>query len=143
MHRRLLTPRRSVVRPRWCGPRAAARSQRRLSARWLTPGHLAAHRDVRIVSERMVAATPAEGYAGCCEAIARLDLREELSSISAPTLAIADADDPATAPAKLQEIVARILGSRLLVVDCVAHLANAEPPGIITTPALIAHLEQL
>ena len=88
----------------------------------------------------MVAATPAEGYAGCCEAIAELDLREQLSSISAPTLAIAGADDPATPPAKLEEIVAAIPGARLLVVEQAAHLANAEQPGIIT-PALIEHLE--
>ena len=64
---------------------------------------------------------------------------DELSSISAPTLAIAGADDPATPPAKLEEIVAAIPGARLLVVEQAAHLANAEQPGIIT-PALIEHL---
>ena len=89
----------------------------------------------------MVASTPAEGYAGCCEAIAKLDLREELSAISVPTLAIAGDDDPATPPAKLEEIAARIPGARLLTVPRAAHLANAEQPGIIT-PALIEHLEQ-
>jgi len=95
---------------------------------------------VRIELEHMVAATSAEGYAGCCEAIAELDLREQLSSITAPTLAIAGADDPATPPVRLEEIAARIPDSKLLVVQRAAHLANAEQPGIIT-PALIAHLE--
>lgn len=108
--------------------------------RWFTPGYLAAHPDARIELEHMVAATPAEGYAGCCEAIAELDLREQLSSITAPTLAIAGADDPATPPVRLEEIAARIPDSKLLVVRQAAHLANAEQPGIIT-PALIAHLE--
>jgi 3-oxoadipate enol-lactonase len=89
----------------------------------------------------MVASTPAEGYAGCCEAIAALDLRGELTSITAPTLAIAGADDPATPPAKLEEIAGGVKDGRLLVVPQAAHLANAERPGIVT-PALIEHLEQ-
>ncbi|OBF28016.1 3-oxoadipate enol-lactonase [Mycobacterium sp. ACS4331] len=88
----------------------------------------------------MVAGTPAEGYAACCEAIAELDLRQDLSAITAPTLAIAGADDPATPPARLEEIVAAVPGSRLLVVEHAAHLANAEQPGVVTA-ALIEHLE--
>ncbi len=122
---------RRAARP-WPPPSSSAGSPRPTSTR--TPTYAVAH-------ERMVASTPAEGYAGCCEAIAKLDLREELSAISAPTLAIAGADDPATPPAKLEEIAARIPGARLLVVPQAAHLANAEQPGIIT-PALIEHLEQ-
>jgi 3-oxoadipate enol-lactonase len=109
--------------------------------RWFTPAYLEAHPDARSAHERMIASTPAEGYAGCCEAIAKLDLREELSAISVPTLAIAGDGDPATPPAKLEEIAARIPGARLLTVPRAAHLANAEQPGTIT-PALIEHLEQ-
>jgi 3-oxoadipate enol-lactonase len=109
--------------------------------RWFTPDYLTAHPDVRDAHEAMVAATPAEGYAGCCEAIAALDLRGDLASIAAPTLAIAGADDPATPPAKLEELAAGVPEARLLVVPRAAHLANAEQPGIIT-PVLIEHLEQ-
>lgn len=109
--------------------------------RWFTPDYLDAHPDVRAAHEDMVAATPSEGYAGCCEAIAELDLHQQLSSISAPTLAIAGAADPATPPARLAEIIAAVSNSTLLVVDHAAHLANAEQPGVIT-PALIAHLEE-
>ncbi len=105
--------------------------------RWFSPGYPGD----RAPWEAMVAATPAEGYAGCCEAIAQLDLRQELSTITAPTLAIAGADDPATPPAKLEEITDAIADAKLLVVEHAAHLANAEQPGTIT-PALIAHLEQ-
>ena len=89
----------------------------------------------------MVAATPAEGYAGCCEAIAALDLRDDLASITAPTLAIAGADDPATPPAKLEEIASCVPDARAARRSRAAHLANAEQPAIIT-PALIEHLEQ-
>ena len=109
--------------------------------RWFTPGYLAAHPHTRAAYERMIAATPAEGYASCCEAIAELDLRQQLSTITAPTLAIAGADDPATPPAMLEHLVAAIPDARLLTVAQAAHLANAEQPDVITA-ALIDHLER-
>jgi 3-oxoadipate enol-lactonase len=112
-----------------------------VAGRWFTPEYLGAHPTTRAAHEAMVAATPAEGYAGCCEAIAALDLRGDLVSISAPTLAIAGADDPATPPAKLEEIAARVPDAKLVVVPRAAHLANAERPDIIT-PILIEHLEK-
>ena len=109
--------------------------------RWFTPKYLSAHPEVRQAAEAMVTATAAQGYAACCEAIAALDLRDELASITAPTLAIAGADDPATPPPKLEEIATGVKNGKLLVVARAAHLANAEQPGIIT-PALIEHLEK-
>ncbi len=109
--------------------------------RWFTPGYLAANTEARQQFEAMVAATPAEGYAACCEAIAAMDQRSDLSSIIAPTLAIAGADDPATPPDLLRDIVDAVPNGRLLVVPDSAHLANAEQADTIT-PALIEHLEQ-
>lgn len=130
------TERAATVRAHGSASVAAAVVQR-----WFTPEYLQSHPDVRAASEAMVAATPAEGYAGCCEVIAAMDLRADLASITAPTLAIAGADDPATPPDKLNEIATGVKDGRLLVVPHSAHLANAEQPGIIT-PALIEHLEQ-
>ena len=76
------------------------------------------------------------------ELVRRTGLGEgDVASITAPTLAIAGADDPATPPAKLEEIAAGVRDAKLLVVPRAAHLANAEQPGIIT-PALIEHLEE-
>src|SRR5690606_29425343 len=77
-------------------------------ARWFTPAYLAAHPDVRAASEAMVSGTSDEGYAGCCEAIAAMDLRGDLATITAPTLAIAGADDPATPPPHLEAIAERV-----------------------------------
>lgn len=107
--------------------------------RWFTPGHLEAHPEVRQSSERMVADTPAEGYAGCCEVIAAMDLRPDLPSIAAPTLAIAGEQDPATPPPNLAEIAESVQDGRLLVVPQSAHLANAEQPDTVT-PAILDHL---
>lgn len=107
--------------------------------RWFTPGFLASNPAIRRECEQMVAQTPAEGYAACCEAIATMDLRADLPLIAAPTLAVAGADDPATPEPMLAAIAAAVPNGRLLVVPDAAHLANAEQPGVIT-PAIIDHL---
>jgi 3-oxoadipate enol-lactonase len=108
-------------------------------ARWFTapfratqPGPMAAFR-------AMLSGTPAEGYAGCCEAIAAMDLRPVLARISAPTLVIAGADDPATPPALAEEIIDGIGDGRVAVVDHAAHLASAERPDVVG-PLLLDHL---
>ena len=90
-------------------------------------------------AEAMVAGTPPEGYAGCCEAIAAMDLTEDLSLVAAPTLAIAGKDDPATPPDHLERIAKGVRHGRLLVVPDAAHLAIDEQPGTITA-AIVAHL---
>lgn len=86
--------------------------------------------------------TDVEGYAGCCLAIARMDLREELGSITAPTLVIAGEQDPATPPPHAALIASGVAGSRLLVVRGAAHLANVGAPGEVGA-ALLAHLRAI
>ncbi|HEY8582202.1 MAG TPA: 3-oxoadipate enol-lactonase [Capillimicrobium sp.] len=107
--------------------------------RWLTPGFAAEHPDERARLRAMIAATPAEGYAGCCAAIERMDLERHLHRITAPTLVVAGADDPATPPDHAQRIAAAIPGARAHVVDGAAHLANVEQPARVTA-LLAAHL---
>ncbi|MER7083967.1 alpha/beta fold hydrolase, partial [Saccharopolyspora kobensis] len=63
-----------------------------------------------------------------CEAIADMDLLDGLGRISAPTLVIAGAEDPATPPAHAEQIAAAVAGARLEVLSPAAHLANAEQP---------------
>jgi 3-oxoadipate enol-lactonase len=108
--------------------------------RWYTAPFLEANPDARARCEAVVARTPAEGYSSCCEVIATMDLRDDLPTISAPTLAIAGADDPATPPPFLEAIADSVQDGRLLVVPESAHLANAEQPQTIT-PAIIEHLK--
>lgn len=109
--------------------------------RWFTADYLSAHPDSAAYYREMIASTPAEGYAGCCEAIASMDQRSDLPSITAPTLAIAGTDDPATPPPMLDDIATSVPNGRLVVVPRAAHLASAEQPDIVT-PALIDHLTQ-
>jgi 3-oxoadipate enol-lactonase len=104
-------------------------------ARWFTPAFTGA-----AAYRRMLVATPPEGYAACCEAIATLDLRPVLGAVRAPTLVIAGEADPATPPHLGAEIAAGVPGARLAVVAGAAHLANVERAEDVTT--LIAdHLE--
>ncbi|SEF94985.1 3-oxoadipate enol-lactonase [Saccharopolyspora kobensis] len=95
--------------------------------KWFTPA-LAGREDVVAKFGGMLAAADAEGYAGCCEAIADMDLLDGLGRISAPTLVIAGAEDPATPPAHAEQIAAAVAGARLEVLSPAAHLANAEQP---------------
>jgi len=110
-------------------------------SRWYTKTFAEAHPAVVAAAAAMVATISPEGYAGCCEAIAAMDLRADLPSITAPTLAIAGADDPATPPDHLEAITAAIPLARLLVVPDAAHLAPAEQPAAVTA-AILDHLRE-
>ena len=59
--------------------------------RWFTPAFRERAPETVARTVAMLAATSDEGYAGCCEAIAAMDLRDGLRSIAAPTLVIAGA----------------------------------------------------
>ena len=110
-----------------------------LVERWFTPAFRQAAPRAVAKAVAMLAATSDEGYAGCCEAIAAMDLRADLPAISAPTLVIAGADDPATPPPHAAAIVAAIGGARLEVVAGAAHLANIQQPKLVTR-LLLDHL---
>jgi 3-oxoadipate enol-lactonase len=125
----------AAVRAEGTGSVAAA-----VVGRWFTAGFLAANPLQRKEAEQMVADTPAEGYAGSCEAIAAMDLRPDLARIGAPTLAIAGADDAATPPSYLEEIAIGVPDGRLLVVPDAAHLAAAQQPEVVAA-AILDHLE--
>jgi 3-oxoadipate enol-lactonase len=110
-----------------------------IADRWFTPAFRAAHPEIPAAFAAGLAATGDEGYAGCCEAIAALDLRPVLGTITAPTLVIAGANDLATPPWHGGVIAGRITGSRLRVVRGAAHLANVSAPGELTA-LLLPHL---
>ena len=69
-----------------------------------------------------------EGYAACCEAIGRMDLRPLIGRIVTPTLIIAGAEDPATPVAMSHAMHDSIASSRLKVLGQAAHLLAIEQP---------------
>lgn len=108
-------------------------------ARWLTPGFAAAHPELRDALRAMLAAAPAAGYASCCGAIERMDLRGALGTIRSPTLVISGDRDPSTPP-KEQELIARaIAGARHETVSPAAHLAAVEQPEAVNR-LILEHL---
>ena len=84
-------------------------------ARWFTPTFAAAHPGVVDRCQAMLLSVPPEGYAGCCEAIAAMDLRPDLPRITAPTLVLAGADDPATPLPHAEAIASLVPQARLEV----------------------------
>jgi 3-oxoadipate enol-lactonase len=112
------------------------------AGRWFTPAFAAAEPAVTAEFTAGLAATQPDGYAGCCEAIAAMDLRPRLAAITAPTLVIAGADDPATPPWHGALIAAAIRGARLRVIRGGAHLANVSQAGEVSA-ALVQHLDGL
>lgn len=97
-----------------------------VASRWVSQGKAEASPELMARLERMVLATPAEGYASACEALASYDVRDELGSIKTPVLGVAGADDPATPPASVQEILDGIGHGRLVVLDPAAHVPTFE-----------------
>jgi 3-oxoadipate enol-lactonase len=96
--------------------------------RWFTPRF---RRDEHELAERfraMLEATPPEGYAACCEAIAGWDFRDRLGEIRVPTLVVVAEDDPATPPEHGRLLADGIPGAELATIAHAAHLANVEQP---------------
>jgi 3-oxoadipate enol-lactonase len=101
--------------------------------RWFTTAFVRREPAVAAVFAAELERTDPDGYAGCCAAIAAMDLRPHLGDISAPTLVIAGADDPATPPAHGALIATRAgRSARLRVIRGAAHLANVAAPGEVT-----------
>jgi len=109
--------------------------------RWFTPVLAEDEPETVTRFRAMLSATPAEGYARCCEAVGSWDGRERIAAITAPVLVVAGADDPATPVEHAEQIVSRITGSRLHVLEGAAHLANVERADSFNA-AVLAHLEQ-
>jgi 3-oxoadipate enol-lactonase/4-carboxymuconolactone decarboxylase len=124
----------ALVRSQGTGAVAAA-----VVERWFTDGVRAREPELVARMQQMVAGTPAEGYAACCEAIAGMDLRQDLARIVSPTLALAGQDDPATPPEHLAAVAAGVADGRLVVLPGAAHLASWEQAAAVNA-ALLTHL---
>lgn len=100
--------------------------------RWFTSE--LAQRDPELVTRhvRMVSSTSDEGYAACCEALARWDGRADLARIVAPTLVIAAEQDAPTPPPVLRAIADGITDAEFHIVSPAAHLANVEQAAAVT-----------
>jgi 3-oxoadipate enol-lactonase len=108
--------------------------------RWLPPDIRRARPEAEEHLRAMIASTPPEGYAGCCEAIRDMDLRGRLAAIAAPTLVLAGSDDPSTPKDKVRPIADAIDGAGFVVIDGAAHIANMAQTDAFNR-AVLGHLE--
>lgn len=109
-------------------------------SRWFTPGWAADHpATVQEFTREMSHHMLDEGYAGCCEALAELDLRERLGAVAADTVVLAGADDLALPPDHSRLIADLVPQARLVIVPDAAHLATVERADLCT-PLLLDHL---
>jgi 3-oxoadipate enol-lactonase len=108
----------------------------RVIGRWFTPAFLTRRPDAVAGIKALLLATPPEGYAATCEALAAMDLLDDLPRIVASTRVIAAAEDQSTPPEQSEEIARRIPGADLVVIPDAAHLANIEQPEAVTDQIL-------
>ncbi|GLH77961.1 3-oxoadipate enol-lactonase [Bradyrhizobium sp. SSBR45G] len=97
-------------------------------AGWLTEEFRGQHPDIADRMKAMLLATPVEGYLASCEALSRLDLRDDLQSIRSPTLVVAGRYDKSTPISMAEAIRSRITGASMTIVDA-AHISNVEAAG--------------
>jgi 3-oxoadipate enol-lactonase len=108
--------------------------------RWFTPAFMAREPAAVQTVTGMLKATNPEGYAGCGEAIAALDLRPLLGSVRAPTLVLSGAEDIAAPPSVGAYTARNIPGASLTVIRGASHFAHYEKPGPVTN-ALLTHFK--
>ena len=93
--------------------------------RWFTPAFRASSPEVVAAFSRGLSEVDDAGYAGCCDALAAMDLRSVLPAIEAPTAVIAGAEDEAT-PADCGRFIASAIPGAAFHLVPGAHLANVE-----------------
>ncbi len=97
------------------------------ASRWFTDPFIQSQAAVVENLSNDLAAGSAEGYASCCEALAKADVREQLKDITVPVLVIAGKQDPVTTVADGQFMVDRIPNAKLFEIDA-SHISNVEKP---------------
>lgn len=96
-------------------------------SRWFTAAFTEAQPAVVQRAQSWIANVDPQGYAGCCDALAGADVRDQIARISVPTLIVAGSADPVTTVADGEFMQQRIPGARLVAVPA-SHLSNLEAP---------------
>jgi 3-oxoadipate enol-lactonase len=110
--------------------------------RWLTRRFRRHHPANAALVRAMILGTPPEGYAGCCDAIAGLDMCGRLGGLRAPVWVVAGEEDPGTTVEDAERIQDGIPGAELTVLPHARHLLNWDPEAAFT-PLLLAWLARV
>ncbi|TGA95337.1 alpha/beta fold hydrolase [Streptomyces sp. MZ04] len=96
--------------------------------RWFTPGFLAADGDEVRYARDSVAGADTAAWCASWRALATLDTREHLPSLSVPTRVVAGGEDPSTSPAMMRALADAVPDAEFLVIPKVRHLISLEAP---------------
>lgn len=97
-------------------------------SRWFTPAFQRDHPRTVDAYQAMLLDTSPQGYAGCCAAIAGIDVTRDLRTLRAPTAVVVGANDPSTTVEHARRIHEAIPDASLHVIPRAAHLSNVEQP---------------
>jgi len=114
----------SLVREQGLKPIAAT-----AASRWFTEPFIQSQTAIVKRLSNDLAAGSSEGYASCCEALAKADLRDQLKEIKVPVLIIAGTADPVTTVEDAEFMLERIPNAQLAKINA-SHISNIEQPEI-------------
>jgi 3-oxoadipate enol-lactonase len=100
--------------------------------RWFTAGFLERNPDVARGMRTMLIRNSVAGYAGCCRALAAMDLAADVRRIACPTLVVAGAQDQATPPDAGRAIAAAVGGAKFVEIPDCPHISAIERPADVT-----------
>ena len=106
-----------------CGARGSAASSMRRWSAGSRPSSATREPQTVAAIRASFLATPPEGYAACCDALAGFDERDTLAAIERPVLVVAGLHDPAPPIAAARDYASRIAGARIVELPA-AHLSN-------------------
>ncbi|RBP62793.1 3-oxoadipate enol-lactonase/4-carboxymuconolactone decarboxylase [Brevibacterium sanguinis] len=103
--------------------------------RWFGPGFMDREPEASAALLHSLQDADRFSYAALCHALAAFDVRDRLTDIPLPVLAVAGSEDQPTRPTKLVEIANGVRDGRLEVIEGAGHLVPAEAPEV--TAALL------
>jgi 3-oxoadipate enol-lactonase len=107
--------------------------------RWFTKGFRQRRPEVIQTYREQYLRTTTDGYAGCCDALAGWDFRDQLGGIHAPALVVGAEGDPVVPPEAARATAAALPGAHLEMIAGAAHLVSVEQPRVFER-AVMAHL---
>ena len=105
-------------------------------ARWFTEPYRNARKDVMARIANDIRNTPVAGFAGCCQAISKIDLLDRLQEIKCPVFIMVGEHDHGTPPEMARQIHQKLPGSDLLIIPSAAHISNIEQTDVFNTAVL-------
>ena len=103
------------------------------ATRWFAAGFLERRPEAGAALLASLQDADKESYSLACEALAAYDVRDRLSSIHVPLLAIGGREDGAAPADRLAADAAAVPGGRFVELDGVAHQAPVEAPTTVAT----------